>query len=232
MPNASQMKTFCILVAAGASRRYGKQKLRESLGATSVLSRSITTVSKCVDDFVVVCSDELATELRGSHPGLRIVTGGETRSASVRAGLAVANNNADVIVIHDAARPLASTRLFQNVIMTVCDGADAAIPAIPVTNTVKRIAHEADRRVVVETLDRQSLVEVQTPQAFRADLLRRAHEHTEDATDDAALIEGIGGTVVVVEGEPENMKLTTQTDLTVLNAIAQRVASPTRTQNK
>ena len=121
----------------------------------------------------------------------------------------------DVVVVHDAARPLASPVLFKAVIDAVRSGADAAVPALLVPDTVKRV--EGDR--VVETIARDGLVVVQTPQAFRADALRAAHREGDDATDDAALVEATGGRVVVVPGEPANLKVTTPADLVVASAL-------------
>ena len=114
-----------------------------------------------------------------------------------------------MVVVHDAARPLASSSLFAAVVKAVGDGADGAVPGLPVADTVKRV--EGD--VVVETVDRALLVAVQTPQAFRVDVLRRAHGGDPEATDDAALVERVGGRVVVVAGEADNRKITTPGDL-------------------
>ncbi len=146
------------------------------------------------------------------------VAGGQTRSASVRAGLAAVPASADVICVHDAARPLASPAIYRRVIDAVLDGADAAIPAVAVSDTIKTIDRPVDAASdgwgrVVETPDRARLVAVQTPQAFRADLLRAAHDSGSDATDDAALVESAGGTVVVVRGETDNRKITEPGDL-------------------
>ena len=141
-----------------------------------------------------------------------------TRSASVRAGLAAVPASADVICVHDAARPLASPDIYRRVIEAVLDGADAAIPAVAVTDTIKAIDRPVDVASdgwgrVVETPDRSRLVAVQTPQAFRADRLRAAHASGSDATDDAALVEAAGGTVVVVRGDTNNRKITEPGDL-------------------
>jgi 2-C-methyl-D-erythritol 4-phosphate cytidylyltransferase len=145
-------------------------------------------------------------------PGVdAVVAGGATRSGSVRAGLTVVPPSADVIVVHDAARPLASAELWAAVLAAVAAGADAAIPAIPVTDTIKRVAGGQ----VVETLDRTQLVAVQTPQAFRACALRAAHDGGRDATDDAALVEASGGQVTIVPGDPHNLKITEPVDLDV-----------------
>jgi 2-C-methyl-D-erythritol 4-phosphate cytidylyltransferase len=128
----------------------------------------------------------------------------------VRAGLAAVPADATIVCVHDAARPLASVELYRRAIAAVHDGADAAIPGIPVTDTIKVVADG----VVVSTPDRSALVAVQTPQAFRAGVLRAAHEAGGDATDDAALVEGLGGVVAVVAGETTNRKITVPEDLT------------------
>ncbi len=117
--------------------------------------------------------------------------------------------------MHDAARPLATPELFELVIDTVRSGADAAVPALPVADTLKRV--DGDR--VVATVDREGVVAVQTPQAFRAAALRASHESGGDATDDAALIEAAGGTVVVVAGDPRNLKVTNVADIAVVEAL-------------
>jgi len=127
---------------------------------------------------------------------------------------------ADVIVVHDGARPFASVALFRAVIGAVREGADAAVPGIPVSDTVKVVD---DAMVVVETLDRSRLVAVQTPQAFRAAALRAAHAGEAEGTDDASLVERAGGRVVVVPGEPDNRKITVVEDL---DWARERVAGP------
>jgi 2-C-methyl-D-erythritol 4-phosphate cytidylyltransferase len=130
----------------------------------------------------------------------------------VRCALAVIPPDVDVIVVHDAARPLAPPSLFAAVIAAVDGGADAAVPGVPPADTVKRV----DGDVVVETVDRGTLMLVQTPQAFRAEVLRAAHVGEPDATDDAALVERAGGKVVVVPGHPAAHKITTPDDLAVM----------------
>jgi 2-C-methyl-D-erythritol 4-phosphate cytidylyltransferase len=147
----------------------------------------------------------------GTLPGADAVEGGPTRSASVRRGLAAVPASADIVVVHDGARPFASPALFQAVVDAVADGADGAVPALPVTDTIKRVAPGG---VVQETLDRAGLVTVQTPQAFAAVVLRAAHAAGAEATDDAALVEAAGGRVVAVPGEAANRKLTVPADLT------------------
>jgi 2-C-methyl-D-erythritol 4-phosphate cytidylyltransferase len=126
-----------------------------------------------------------------------------------------------VILVHDAARPLASADLFRRVVAAVEAGADAAVPGVAVSDTVKQIDAAGH---VVATPDRASLVAVQTPQAFAASALRRAHAAGAEATDDAALVEAIGGRVVVVAGEDRNRKLTRPEDLDWARATAAGVA--------
>ena len=135
----------------------------------------------------------------------------------MRRGLAAVPADATVVVVHDAARPLASADLFAAVIAAVTDGgADGAVPGVPPSDTIKAV-DESGR--VTDTLDRATLVAVQTPQAFRADVLatgpRRgaAGRRPSAATDDAMLVEALGGTVQVVPGEPGNLKITDPGDL-------------------
>lgn len=151
-----------------------------------------------------------------------VVAGAATRSGSVRAGLAAVADRLgddDVVVIHDGARPLASAGLFATVVDAVRSGADGAIPAVGVTDTIKVI----DGGVVVDTPDRSRLAAVQTPQAFRFGVVRQAHATEPEATDDAALVEAAGAKVVVVDGEALNLKVTTAADLA---AVEQAVSGP------
>ncbi len=140
-----------------------------------------------------------------------VVAGAATRSGSVRAGLAAVPATADVVVVHDAARPLAEDALFAAVVGAVRAGADAALPGAPVNDTLR--AHDG------APVDRDGLVAVQTPQAFRAEALRAAHRDQAEATDDASLVESDGGKVVVVPGSPDNLKITRPADLVVAEAL-------------
>jgi 2-C-methyl-D-erythritol 4-phosphate cytidylyltransferase len=129
-----------------------------------------------------------------------------------------------VVIVHDAARPLATPGLFSAVLGALTSaGVDGAIPGVPVSDTIKRV-HDGH---VVSTLDRSELMAVQTPQAFKADVIRRAHAGGREATDDAALVEAIGGRVVVVAGEIGNVKVTTAADLAWARQRASR-AFPSR----
>ena len=136
--------------------------------------------------------------------------GGATRTESVSCGIAAVPADTEVILVHDAARPFARPELFAAVVDAVRAGADGAVPAIPLADTVKEVDPHG---VVVATPPRASLVAVQTPQGFRARALRAAHMQGGEGTDDAALVEAIGGRVVTVAGDPANRKLTVPDDL-------------------
>lgn len=207
------MEAWAVVVAGGSGTRFGHPKQWAALGGRPVLDWAVEAAAATCNGVVVVVPVDAVDRV---CPGAAaVVAGGSTRSASVRAGLAAVPPSADVIVVHDAARPLARPALFTAVMDAVGAGASAAICAVPLTDTVKRVIDG----VVHETLDRSSLVAVQTPQAFRAEVLRRAHAGEPDATDDAALVESLGERVVVVAGDPVNRKLTDPLDLVVAEAL-------------
>ena len=199
---------WAIVVAAGTGDRFGRPKQFEILGGRRVVDWAVDAARKACDGVVTVLPP-------GHADGEGAVEGGATRSASVRAGLAAVPPDAEIVVVHDAARPLAEPELFDRVVGAVRGGADGAIAAAPLTDTVKGV--DGDR--VVETLDRRALVAVQTPQAFRATTLRTAHAGDPEATDDAALVEAAGGTVVVVAAPRWNLKITEPGDLAVAEAL-------------
>ena len=212
-------EVWAIVVAGGSGTRFGDSVPKQflDLGGLRVLDWALAAAgASCRGVVAVLPSDHLHVTLA---PGVTAVAGGASRSASVRAGLAVVPRDASVVVVHDAARPLALPSLFERVIAAVRDGADGAVPGVPVPDTVKRV-DASDR--VLETLDRASLRAIQTPQAFAADVLRRAHAGGGDATDDAALVEAAGGRVVVVEGDPGNLKVTGPDDLLRAEALLER----------
>jgi 2-C-methyl-D-erythritol 4-phosphate cytidylyltransferase len=218
---AESGEVWVIVVAGGSGSRYGGPKQFELLAGERVIDWSIAVASLCADGVVVVVSADSDLALtRGEvqeHPKIRaVVHGGASRSASVRNGLAAVPDSAAVIVVHDAARPLASPQLFTLAVQAIRDGAGAAVTAISVVDTIKR----TDGSLVVGTVDRSNLVAVQTPQAFNAALLRQAHAAGSDATDDAGLVEALGATVVIVPGDVRNLKLTTPEDLIILEAFA------------
>jgi 2-C-methyl-D-erythritol 4-phosphate cytidylyltransferase len=213
-----RLTAWAIVVAGGSGSRFGGPKQFADLAGRPLVAWSLEGARRACDGVVLVVPDGSPT---GSWDADRVVTGGSTRSQSVRAGLAAVPDDADIIVVHDAARPLARPPLWAAVLDAVVAGADGAIPALPVVDTVKEVGPEG--RLV--TLDRSRLVAVQTPQAFRAESLRRAHRAGTDATDDAALVEAAGGHIVLIDGPPDNVKVTSPTDLILAAALASVVQS-------
>lgn len=200
------MSVWAVVVAAGGGHRFGGAKQVSTLGDRRVVDHAVAAARAACDGVVLV----VPADAEWAVDGVAVTAGGATRSASVRAGLAAVPTDATIVVVHDAARPLASSVLFARVVDAVRAGADGAVPGIPFADTVKRVDA---RGTVVETVPRESLVAVQTPQAFGVDVLRRAHAAGGEGTDDAALVEAVGGRVVVVEGEPDNFKITDPADL-------------------
>jgi 2-C-methyl-D-erythritol 4-phosphate cytidylyltransferase len=204
-------EVWTVVVAGGTGQRFGRPKQYELLNGRSVLEHSVQMARSMSDGVVVVLP-----AVDAGAPGT--VAGGSTRSESVRNGLAAIPASAAIVCVHDAARPFASADIYAAVVATVRAGADGAIPGVPVTDTIKVVGAGG---VVVSTPDRASLVAVQTPQAFRAEVLRRAHASGGEGTDDAALVEALGGTVVVVAGDVVNRKITHPEDLEWARAVVE-----------
>jgi 2-C-methyl-D-erythritol 4-phosphate cytidylyltransferase len=200
---------WVIVVAAGSGRRFGGAKQYEALAGRRVLDWSLDAARAAGDGVVLVVAPDRSGDAEPGADG--VVVGADTRSGSVRAGLALVPDDADVIVVHDGARPLADIDAYAAVVGAVRAGADAAVPGVPLSDTV--------RTRTGEPVDRDQLVAVQTPQAFGAAILRRAHAAGAEATDDASLVEAVGGKVVVVDGSPRNIKITHRTDLAVAEAL-------------
>lgn len=212
---------WTIVVAAGVGTRFGAPKQFMELAGRRVVDRSVATAARHSDGVVVVTPPEPVPGVEPLEvpPGatVREVTGAETRGGSVRRGLGAVPDDAAIILVHDAARPLAGDRIFERVIDAVRAGADAVTPAVPVTDTLRR------RRGGV--VDRNEVVAVQTPQGFRAAVLRAAHASGRDATDDVTVVEDAGGSVVIVDGDRRNIKLTTPLDLDVAARLLERETS-------
>jgi 2-C-methyl-D-erythritol 4-phosphate cytidylyltransferase len=218
--------TWALVVAAGAGARLGidRPKAFAPLGGRPLLAESLERLDACpwIDAIVVAAppgweepaillSEELATT-----KVVACVTGGSTRAESVRAALEEAADEALVVVVHDAARPLVDDAVVERVLEPLSQGYDGAVPGLPVSDTLKRVAGGA----VVETLPRGDLVRVQTPQAFLAGSLRRAFVgDLAPATDCASLVERAGGRVAVVDGDPRLAKVTTPADLALVGTL-------------
>jgi 2-C-methyl-D-erythritol 4-phosphate cytidylyltransferase len=203
------MSVAAVVVAGGQGVRFGGPKQFAQLTGSTVTARSVQNARSVASLVILVVPDGYGGEGEGADI---VVTGGTSRTASVRAGLALCKD-ADIIVVHDAVRPLATPELFASVVAAVLGGADAAVPGLVITDTVKRVARDGNFRVIRETVTREDLVTVQTPQAFRRDVLVRAYETGQDATDDAALVESTGARVVVIPGELGNLKITEPGDV-------------------
>jgi 2-C-methyl-D-erythritol 4-phosphate cytidylyltransferase len=213
------MSTWAILAAAGSGERLGadRPKAFVALGELPLLATSMERLdeSDWIDAIVVAAppgweepSILLAEEI-GAGKVSSVVAGGATRAESVRLALAEVPEEAVAVLVHDAARPLVDDEVVGRVLTPLAEGWDGVVPALPIADTVKRV--DGDR--VLETLDRDDLVAVQTPQAFVADTLRRAVGGGSDATDCAGLVEAAGGRIRWVEGDPRLLKVTTKADL-------------------
>jgi 2-C-methyl-D-erythritol 4-phosphate cytidylyltransferase len=212
-----------VIVAAGRGERLGAgvPKALVQVAGRALVQWSIDALGEVeeIDEIVLALPPGAQAPL-----GVSAVDGGAVRSDSVRRALAACapGDRGEVVVVHDAARPLVTAELVRRVIavLTGDDGLDAAIAAAPVTDTIKRVEGAG---VVAETLDRAGLWAVQTPQVFRRGALERALDVPDgvlaEATDDAWLIERLGGRVAVVAAEAENLKVTTPLDL----ALAERL---------
>jgi 2-C-methyl-D-erythritol 4-phosphate cytidylyltransferase len=212
------VEVWAIVVAAGEGRRFGLPKQFAVLGGRPVIEWSLDASRSVARGIVAVVPESSLGSSNIGKGADRVIAGGPTRASSVRRGLAAVPENAEVVVVHDAARPLASRELFRAVVDAVVAGADGAIPGVAVVDTIKRVRGSR----VVETLDRTELVAVQTPQAFRAELLRRAHDGEPAAPDDAGLLEALGSRIVVVPGEYHNLKLTSPDDLVIAERWSDR----------
>ena len=223
--DAATRSVGVVVVAAGSGSRLGadRPKAFVELAGRTLLERSLVGASEAgARHIVVVVPADLVAEattrlsavadLHGSD--VVVVAGGTERTDSVRAGLAALDSGCGIVLVHDAARCLTPAAVFERVIAAVSDGAAGAVPGVPVVDTVKTVD---ERGVITGTPDRSRLRSVQTPQGFAAEVLRDAYASPDAvgaaATDDAALVERRGHAVLVVEGDPLALKITTREDL-------------------
>jgi 2-C-methyl-D-erythritol 4-phosphate cytidylyltransferase len=226
------MRASAIIVAAGSGTRlgFGEPKAFVKLHGHPMLHYSLATLTKLksIAEIVIAIPSGMEKKTRdevakaGVEVPVKITPGGIERQDSVRIALALTSVESEVVVIHDAARPFAGPSLF-NRCLEAAAARGAAIAAIPVSDTLKRVAEGT----IHATVKRAGLYQAQTPQAFQRRLLVAAHERATRerviATDDADLVEQIGGTVEIVEASAFNLKITTKTDLTIAEAVATSV---------
>ncbi len=225
-------RTAALIPAAGRGERLGPgaPKALRSLGGSPMLVHAVQAVatSRQVDLVVVAVPDDAVasvSSLLGDHAfpaEVVVVAGGDSRQDSVARALLALPADVDVVLVHDAARPLVPAELVTTVATTVRSGHSAVVPGLPVVDTIKRVD---DSGVVETTVDRSTLRAVQTPQGFTRDVLQRAHAEADldaVATDDAGLVERIGLPVHVVPGHEEAFKVTRPFDLVVAEAVLAR----------
>ncbi|MBM7169806.1 2-C-methyl-D-erythritol 4-phosphate cytidylyltransferase [Streptomyces sp. G44] len=235
---SSESRTAVVIPAAGRGVRLGPgaPKALRALNGTPMLIHAVRAMaaSRAVSLVVIVAPPEGAAEVKTllddhalpERTDFLVVPGGESRQESVRAGLDALPPGIDIVLVHDAARPLVPVDTVDGVIEAVRDGAPAVVPALPPADTVKQVEPAAvpgEPEPVVATPERARLRAVQTPQGFDRATLVRAHESvTDDVTDDASMVEQLGLPVVVVPGHEEAFKVTRPLDLLLAEAVLAR----------
>lgn len=200
--------TCAVVLAAGSGRRFQGLKQFAELGGKRLVDHAVEAVAQVADAVILVLPPDVAWDGR---PVTTVVGGGLTRSASVRAGLAALPRATEIIVIHDAAHPLARPALFEAVIEQVELGADGAVPIIPIAETIGRCAGNQ----LMTTTPAEGAVLVQMPHAFRAAVLRDLYAGGLEARDEASLLVQAGRTVCTVPGDPGNLHIASWEDLGV-----------------
>jgi len=228
------MKASALIVAAGSGNRLGlaTPKAFVRVAGMTLLARALRTLRSidAIEEAVLAVPPGMETSGRaevnaaGLEIPVKITSGGAERQDSVRIALAFTSAEAEIVVVHDAARPFATPAMYSECIATAAR-VGAAIAAIPVADTLKRV----DGRSIQSTLTRSGLWQAQTPQAFNRALLIEAHARASRdgtlATDDSDLVERLGARVEVVEGSPLNLKITTPDDLAIAESISNRIGS-------
>jgi len=220
-------EVWAVLVAAGRGERLGagQPKAFVAFNGRPLLAESLSRLdtSEIVGNVVVVAPPGweepaiLCAEEESASNVVACVPGGDTRVDSVRAGVAEVPPDADIILIHDAARPLVTDEVIERVVEALRDDIDGAVPGLPISDTIK----QAPAGLIERTVPRDGLFVVQTPQGFRAEIFRRAlAEVDQTATDCAGMVEAIGGRVRVTLGDPRLAKITTEADLAFIEGLA------------
>ena len=217
-----------IIAAAGSGERFGAAipKALIQLGDRTLIEHAVSSISSVADQIIVTAPAGYEKQIQALvGDGVTVVTGGATRSESVRIGLSKVLCEAEYVLIHDAARALASPALAQSVVDALKSGDVAVIPGLAQTDTVKVVSADG---IVTSTPDRTSMRKIQTPQGFTYALINQAHAASGEATDDAALVESLGKPVRVIAGEERALKITTSLDLaTALQFLGQSTSFKT-----
>lgn len=230
--NAKKKEPRCsaVIVAAGHSTRMGEDKLFMQLGCMPVLARTLLAFENCkaVEEIVVVTRSEKIMEVAdmckkyGISKTSKVIFGGATRSESSLAGVSEVKSNAELIAIHDGARPFVTEKIIESAVSAAAKYM-AAAPAVKITDTLKAVDEDG---FAIGTVDRESTVRIQTPQVFSADLIKgalsKAVRDGRVITDDCAAIEAMGVKVFMVDGDEDNIKLTTEKDIFVASEIIKR----------
>ena len=206
-------KSAAIIAGAGMGHRLGAQipKALIQIQGITLLERAFISLSKVVDEIIITAPEGYEEQFKAIvGQSAEVITGGVLRSDSIRVALKALSPSVESVLIHDAARALASSALATRVLSDVQSGQSAVIPVLKVIDTIKEIDRDGFVRA---TPDRSSLVAAQTPQGFNRQVLERAHSASDDATDDAALVEAIGVKVKTIEGEASAFKITTKEDI-------------------
>ncbi|MCD7748425.1 MAG: 2-C-methyl-D-erythritol 4-phosphate cytidylyltransferase [Oscillospiraceae bacterium] len=218
-----------VIVAGGSGVRFGGDKMTAVLAGIPVLAHTLLAFqrSEMIDEIVVVSRrDRIQAVYDLCHEynitkAARVVAGGDTRAASCYAGVTAVSDRAELIAIHDGARPLVTEKVIEDA-MWLAHKHTAAVPAVPMRDTIK----QAEDGVVVATPPRSQLFAVQTPQCFQADIIRaalaNAVQNQLDVTDDSMAVEAIGGKIFLSLGSEENIKITTPLDLALAEAMIAR----------
>jgi 2-C-methyl-D-erythritol 4-phosphate cytidylyltransferase len=217
MSSAATGRVAAIIPAAGSGVRLGADipKAFLELGGLSLLTRSALAMSTVADVLIIAAPvdglDEASAQLAQVDAEIHIVAGGEHRQESVAKALRMVPADVSIVLVHDAARPLVPIEVSQNVVAAIRAGAKAAIPVLPLVDTIKRVNNNG---IAIETVDRNQLRRVQTPQGFDRATLDLAYQNPEVvATDDAGLMDALGIPVVTVAGDERSLKITTMADV-------------------
>ncbi len=217
MSTAATGRVAAIIPAAGSGVRLGADipKAFLALGGLSLLTRSALAMSTVADVLIIAAPadglDEAGLQLAQVDAEIHIVAGGEHRQESVANALRMVPEDVSIVLVHDAARPLVPIEVTQNVVAAIRNGAKAAIPVLPLVDTIKRVNNNG---IAIETVDRNQLRRVQTPQGFDRVTLDLAYQNPEVvATDDAGLMDALGIAVLTVPGDERSLKITTMADV-------------------